>query len=149
MNDQSEQYSPGYRSKLINDYKQRHVSKDASFFTSYLRPGMMLLDCGCGPGSITKGFADIVKPSLVYGIDIEHKQILASKELAQNEQLKNLKFKVANVYDLPFENDLFDAVFAHTLLQHLKRPDKALKEMYRVLKPGVVSLVYEMMTKVA
>jgi len=136
MSNQNEQYSPGYRPKLINDYKQRHISKEASFFIPYLHSGMMLLDCGCGPGSITEGFAGIVQPGLVYGIDIEHEQIAASKKLAQHKQLKNMKFKVANVYNLPFGNDLFDAVFAHTLLQHLKDPNQALKEMYRVLKPG-------------
>jgi 2-polyprenyl-3-methyl-5-hydroxy-6-metoxy-1,4-benzoquinol methylase len=41
----------------------RTVSNAAAFFLAYLRPGMRVLDVGCGPGSITLGLAEVVAPA--------------------------------------------------------------------------------------
>ena len=99
---------------------------------------MRLLDCGCGPGSITVGLAKIVAPGQTIGIDLEPGQIERARLFAARDGAANLSFAVANIYDLPFADASFDAVFAHTVLEHLSDPRRVLRELRRVLKAGGV-----------
>jgi len=77
----------------------------------------------------------------VEGIDIEASQIAAARARAVERDLTNVQFQVGNIYELPFAADSFDGVFAHTVLQHLSDPLRALGEMRRVLRPhGIIGL---------
>ena len=104
----------------------------------YLKPGMSLLDCGCGPGTITLGFAEVVSPGRVIGMDVEESQVEIARSNAETVGLSNATFETANIYELPFDDNSFDAAFCHGVLDHLTDPLKALLEMRRVLKPGGV-----------
>jgi ubiquinone/menaquinone biosynthesis C-methylase UbiE len=64
-------YAPGYSPATIIHYASRTAVQQATFFLPHLRPGMSLLDCSCGPGTITIGLAQAVAPGQVVGIDIE------------------------------------------------------------------------------
>jgi len=98
---------------------------------------MTMLDCGCGPGSITIDLAPIVAPGHVTGIDQEPAQFEFAIQRAAGENL-NVSFKQASIYDLPFESHSFNAAFAHGLLSHLSEPMRGLAEIRRVLKPGAL-----------
>jgi SAM-dependent methyltransferase len=103
---------------------------------------MRLLDCGCGPGTVTLGFAEAVVPGEVVGVDIESGQVQAASALARERQVENVRFEVGSIYKLPFPDSSFDAAYAQSVLLHLREPLAALKEMRRVLKPdGVVGIV--------
>jgi ubiquinone/menaquinone biosynthesis C-methylase UbiE len=108
----------------------------AGFFLPYLRPGMRLLDCGCGVGSITVGLAAAVAPGEAVGVDIEPRQTAKARELAERHGVPNARFEVGSVYELPFPDDSFDAAFEANVFEHLKEPLRALREMRRVLRPG-------------
>lgn len=97
---------------------------------------MTLLDCGCGLGTITIGLAKAVAPGEVVGVDMEASQVDIARSRAAELGLTNLRFQMGNVCELAFAGNTFDAVFAHALLEHLRHPVKALKEMDRVLKTG-------------
>jgi ubiquinone/menaquinone biosynthesis C-methylase UbiE len=114
-------------------------ARHAAFFLPYVKTGMTLLDCGCGPGSLTVGLAQAVGPGMVVGIDCEPGVIARAKALGQAHAVPNVVFHVADVCALPFATGAFDAVFAHTLLQHLRQPVAALRAMHRVLRPGGVA----------
>jgi ubiquinone/menaquinone biosynthesis C-methylase UbiE len=133
-----EHYVPGYSPATIQHHAGRTAAQQAAFFLPYLRPGMSLLDCGCGPGTITIGLAQSVAPGQVLGIDIEPSLVERANVLSKEQAISNVRFKVANVFALPFSESSFDAVFASALLHHLTQPIRALKEMRRVLKPGGV-----------
>ncbi|MBW4562638.1 MAG: methyltransferase domain-containing protein [Mojavia pulchra JT2-VF2] len=136
-----EKYTPGYSSNATNFMANRTVDSHAVFFLPYLRPGMKLLDCGCGPGTITLGLARAIAPGTVTGIDQEASQICIAAENTLKQAIANANFRQANIYDLPFANESFDAVFSHALFEHLQEPAKALQEIFRVLKPeGVIGL---------
>ena len=49
----------------------RTASQEAAFFLPSLRPGIRVLDLGCGPGSITLGLAEAVDPGEVVGVDLQ------------------------------------------------------------------------------
>jgi SAM-dependent methyltransferase len=120
---------------------RRTAAREGAFFLPHLRAGMRVLDCGCGPGSITIGLAAAVAPGQVVGIDVDPRQIAAARALAAQEGVANVVFGAGSVYDLPFPDASFDAVFANAVLFHLRDPLAALRQMRRVLKPdGVVGI---------
>jgi ubiquinone/menaquinone biosynthesis C-methylase UbiE len=102
---------------------------------------MRLLDCGCGPGSITLGLAEVVSPGEVVGVDLEPRMIERARVLAGENGVSNVNFTVADITDLPFDDGQFDAVFSSSVLEHLVDPVKALSEMRRVLKPGGLTAI--------
>jgi SAM-dependent methyltransferase len=100
-----------------------------------LRPGVSLLDIGCGPGTITIDLAARVEPGTVLGIDRERAVITEAKRLRPAGSSANVKFTTGDVYSLQLDDQSFDVVHAHQVLQHLTDPVAALVEMRRVLRP--------------
>ncbi|MCZ6539652.1 MAG: class I SAM-dependent methyltransferase [Chloroflexi bacterium] len=137
MTDQQAQetYTHGYRSAVRNQ-QTRTAEDQGAFFIRHLRTGMKILDCGCGPGTITVGLADVVNPGQVVGIDSGEDVIDQAKKLV--EERTNLEFKVASVYEIPFPDGHFDGVLVHKVLEHVAEPETVMKEVTRVLKPGGV-----------
>lgn len=134
------QYTLGY-GKQGNAFSQRTASVEAGFFLPHLKPGMSVLDCGCGSGSITLGLAEAVVPGELIGLDIGEAAIAHARNLVKERGISNVQFDVGNINEIPFEDASFDAVFSHNVLEHLSNPFEVLKEMYRVLKPnGVIGL---------
>ena len=119
----------------------RRAARWVPFFLPHLRPGMRLLDAGCGPGSITLDLAEIVAPGEVVGVDRDPGQLELGRVLAAERGLGNVRFVVGDAYALPFAAPSFDAALAHTLLFHLHEPLRALQEVRRVLVPGGVAAV--------
>jgi len=133
-------YTPGYAEPTLRLMLQRTAAKHAAFFTPYLRGRMCVLDCGCGPATITLDLAKLVSPGQVVGIDLEPNQLRSAQDRSRQQGI-NASFGVASVYDLPFADSQFDAVFAHALFEHLREPVRALSEMRRVLRSsGIVGL---------
>ena len=127
----------GYDSPAIQDYySSREAEFVAAFFLPNLRSGMSLLDCGCGPGTITLGLAEAVAPGRVIGIDIEPGMVERAISIASERGIENVEFRVADIGSLPFDSGAFDAVFTASVLEHLPDPTQALVEIFRVLKPG-------------
>ena len=116
----------------------RRTGQVAAFLTPHLRAGMRLLDCGCGPGSITIDLAQVVAPGEAIGIDLREDALAHGCALARGRRIGNVTFQAASVYQLPYSDSSFDAAFACAVLQHLAAPLAALEEMRRVLKPGGV-----------
>ena len=132
-----ETYAHSYDSALtLKLHASRTVDKQAGWFLPYLQPGMMLLDCGCATGSITIGFAKVIAPGQVTGVDISEIEIERARERAAEAEITNIRFDVGNIYQLDFPDNSFDALFSHNVLEHMGEPDKALREMARVLKSG-------------
>src|SRR3984893_9137583 len=108
------------------------------FLAPHLRGGMRLIDCGCGPGSITVDLAQAVAPGRAIGLDLREDALIHGRTLARERGIASVAFHAASVYRLPYADGSFDAAFACAVLQHLAAPLAALKEIRRVLKPGGV-----------
>jgi ubiquinone/menaquinone biosynthesis C-methylase UbiE len=117
---------------------KRTLESHGAFFLPYLRPGLSVLDCGCGPGSITMGIAASIAPGEVVGIDFAQSQVECARAAAAREGHRNARFETGDAYSLAFESGRFDRVFSHALMEHLADPAAALRELCRILKPGGV-----------
>lgn len=136
--DRQNSYTVGYDAATQDFFRRRRATSHAAFFLPYLGSGATLLDCGCGPGTITLDFAAVVAPAEVVGIDIEPRQLRSvGRQVAEHKQ-PNLRFVAADLFTLPFPENTFDAVFVHGVLEHLQRPVAGLGEVRRVLRPGGV-----------
>ncbi len=135
---ESDSYFMGYGEDSDQIMLARTAREWAGFLIHYLKPGMRLLDCGSGPGSITVGLAEVVAPGEVVGIDLEPGQVARARALAERAGVSNVRFEVGSVYELPFPDASFDAAFEANLLEHVREPLRALREMRRVLRPGGV-----------
>ena len=130
-------YSMGYSEEFLRLLARRSAEKVAFHLLPHLRPGMKLLDVGCGPGTISVGLAEAVAPGDLYGIDIEASQVAMAQAAAQAGAGEgNAHFQVADVTGLPFEDNTFDVVHCHAVLMHVPNLAQALAEVRRVLKPG-------------
>jgi ubiquinone/menaquinone biosynthesis C-methylase UbiE len=133
---QTEAYTPGHTQNATDFMSKRSLESHGQFFLPYLTAGLSVLDCGCGPGTITLGIADRVAPGNVIGVDFGSSQIERASASAKSASTANVEFKTADCYKLPFADGTFDRVFSHALMEHLADPASAFKELHRVLKPG-------------
>jgi SAM-dependent methyltransferase len=131
-----ETYTPGHSANATDFMLRRTVESHGAFLLPHLRDGMHVLDCGCGPGSITCGVARRFPAAQVTGVDFAESQIARAQARAAGEGIANVSFRVASAYDLPFRDASFDVVFSHALLEHLQEPARAFAEFCRVLRAG-------------
>jgi len=116
----------------------RRIATSAAFFLPHLQPGVALLDCGCGPGTITIDFAEILAPKKVIGVDMDDRALDRARKAADERGIRNVRFEHGDIYSLGFADASFDAVWTSSTMQWLHRPRKAISEIRRVLKPGGV-----------
>jgi ubiquinone/menaquinone biosynthesis C-methylase UbiE len=135
----SNRYTPGHTPNATDFMSRRSVQSHGAFFIPHLTNGLSVLDCGCGPGSITLGIAELVAPAKVTGVDFGASQIEQACAAAGCRGIANVEFRTADCYSLPFANSSFDRVFSHALMEHLFDPLRAIGEMHRVLMPGGVA----------
>ena len=134
----AETYQLGHHPSVVARHARRTAETAAAFILPFLKPGMRVLDVGCGPGSITSGFAQRVAPGETIGIDPSADVIATAKSRAGATAPRNLSFEVGSIYEPRFAAGTFDAVFANQVLQHLRHPVDALRQMRALLAPGGV-----------
>ena len=133
-------YTHGHHESVLRSHRWRTAENSAAYLLPELRPGLSLLDIGCGPGTITVDLARIVAPGRVWGIDSSPEVLAGAADAAAASGLGNVVVSVGDVRRLDFDDASFDAVHAHQVLQHLTDPVGALREMRRVCHAdGVVA----------
>ncbi len=102
----------------------------------HIGSGKYVLDVGCGVG-VTACFIANKFGCRVVGVDIVAKMVERSRERAGKEGVMDrVEFRVADAQELPFEDDLFDAVITESVTAFPDDKQKAVNEYVRVTKPG-------------
>ena len=128
-------YTHGHHESVLRSHLWRTVENSAAYLAPRLEPGMSLLDVGCGPGNLTVDLARLVAPGRVVGIDNVGSIVQRAIRDAPKD-VGNVEFTAGDVYEMGFDDDTFDIVHAHQVLQHVSDPVAALSEMRRVCIPG-------------
>jgi ubiquinone/menaquinone biosynthesis C-methylase UbiE len=115
-------------------FDNRSLDADYATLISALKPGMRVLDVGCGTGAISKGIAErIGRHGHVTGIDNTEHFIKSGRETYSD--IKNLELIHSDVFR--FEpTEKFDLVVSARVLQWLNNPVEALSRFKQFLKPG-------------
>jgi ubiquinone/menaquinone biosynthesis C-methylase UbiE len=129
---------PQFMASLIdNPFRRKIQPPDTTPARHGIEPGMTVLEVGPGNGTYTVATARRVGArGKVVTIDIEPKMIERVKRRAETESVDNIEAKVADVYDLPFGDGTFDAIYMIAVIGEIPEPDKAMREFHRALSPS-------------
>ena len=108
---------------------------DAALRRVVLRqPVESLLDIGTGTGRVLELVAPEVESAI--GIDLSREMLAVARHNLDKDGLRHCQVRHADMYQLPFAQERFDAVTLHMVLHYSERPAQVLAEAARVLRPG-------------
>ncbi len=105
-------------------------ARRVKMLSSHLKPGMTVLELGCGTGYFTRELAR--SGADVVAIDVSPELLKIARA---NTSAPNVQYQIQNAYALSYSERVFDSVVGSSVLHHLEIKD-ALRDIYRVLKPG-------------
>jgi len=129
-------YTHGHHASVLRSHNWRTIENSAAYLEPELQAGRTLLDVGCGPGTITNEFAGRLAPGAVIGLDVAADVVAQAASTAADAKIANVTYEVGDAYALRFDDDSFDIVHAHQVLQHVSDPVALLRELGRVCRPG-------------
>jgi len=120
------------------NWRRLPTSERAQHIVQLLRErgAQRVLDVGCAIGRLSMLIA--AQGIEVYGLDASEKAIAFARAWAQDEQMPDIHFDVGMASTLTYPDNAFDAIIANAVLDHmpLSEAQKAVREMYAVLRPG-------------
>ena len=105
-------------------------ARRVKMLSGHLKPGMTVLELGCGAGYFTQELAR--SGADVVAIDVSPELLQLART---NCDAPNVQYETENAYELSYGDAVFDSVVGSSVLHHLEI-EQALRDVYRVLKPG-------------
>jgi SAM-dependent methyltransferase len=131
---------------LENPYVNRVAGAARLIDRAAVRPGMAVLDAGCGPGRLTVPLARRVgSAGRVVALDIQPEMLARARANVAAAGLDNVEFVAAGLGDGRLPASAFDRAFLVTVLGEIPDKEAALRELHRALKPGGVLSVTEVL----
>lgn len=128
-----------------NDYLSfgiHHLWRKKLVKWSGAKAGQSVLDCATGTGDLAIEFKKVVKSGKVIGTDFCAEMLIPAPEKAKAKGF-DISFSVADVTNLPFEDQSFDISSISFGIRNVADPKKGLSELARVTRPGGVVMVLE------
>lgn len=103
----------------------------------------IVADLGAGEGTLSQLLAQ--KAKKVIAIDSSEKMVEFGTQLAKNHDLPNLEYRLGDISSPPIDDQAVDLTIFSQALHHADRPRKALREAFRILKPGGVIVILDLL----
>jgi len=132
-------------STYVHGYSERETERladQANALTHLLHhdtsypPGSRVLECGCGTGAQTVFLAAGSPDAQIVSVDVSPASLDRARARVEAAGFRNVTFRVADLFHLPFAEASFHHVFVCFVLEHLTDPIKALRCLARMLRPG-------------
>jgi methionine biosynthesis protein MetW len=131
----TQEYYDDYWSRGLGNWSPRDMEIDAfqaKLLADRLPRGGNILEVGCGDGRFGR---------LLSAQGVSYRGLDVSAEAVEVCRTSGLQAQMHDLNEpLRYDDDLFDAVIAFEVLEHLFRPDRALSELHRVVRSGGVIL---------
>ena len=131
---ESEKYFDEVADRLGKNYVPGRSWESIGHFLFRLVPKITIADLGAGEGMISQLLAKRAKK--VYCIDSSKNMVRLGSELATKKNWLNLSYKLGDIEDVPLDPESVDLALMSQSLHHAQRPQRALSEAYRILKPS-------------
>ena len=138
MTEAKERWAAGDR---YEPYVGRWSRKVAVELLDWLRvpPGATWLDVGCGTGALSSQILERERPAAIVGVDPSAEFIAHARSRVGDARVS---FQVGDAQALPVESARFDAAAAALVLNFVPRPEAAMAQMVRAVKPGGAVAAY-------
>jgi ubiquinone/menaquinone biosynthesis C-methylase UbiE len=136
--DSKPEYGELLYKRAVGELPEMESSKAvARILQGWIQPDHCILDVGCGSGHYLKSLhREINTPFAYVGVDATSHYIHLAREAWQNAE--SVRFEVADIYSLPFDDSSFDVVISCNLLLHLPSIKKPISELIRVSRKKVL-----------
>ena len=122
------------RERLFRDDTERMIS---ALWQDQPPPfGIKVVELGCGPGFYSRRLAQRFPQIAVTGVDRSQSQIRAARQRVASARIQNCLFERVNALALPVADAAFDILIASRIFTILPDHERAVAEMFRVLKSG-------------
>lgn len=119
--------------KISKNYYDESISSSLINYNVF-RNDMTVVDLGCGNGFISRSIAKYVRE--VIAVDLSSEMLRELRDKALKENINNITTLESDGRNIPLGSSSIDIVCANMYLHHIENPETAIKEMYRILKPG-------------
>jgi 2-polyprenyl-3-methyl-5-hydroxy-6-metoxy-1,4-benzoquinol methylase len=123
-------------SKIYDEETQRFEQmyiKTAELTKHYLSKNNVVLEIGCGTGTLTNDIANCVK--VIHAIDFSTRMIDIAKRKANECKINNIEFKQATIFDVKYKGESFDVILAFNTLHCIEAVEITISRIYELLKP--------------
>jgi SAM-dependent methyltransferase len=103
-----------------------------------------LIDVACGPGVVTAAIAP--GAASVVAFDATEEMLEKARSRCAKASLHNVDFKRGDAENLPFDDARFDGVVTRLAIHHFADPQRALDEMFRILRPGGMGVIVDIVS---
>lgn len=125
----------------IISFKQHDIWRNRTNKEIFIHDEYKVLDLCCGTGDWTIQLADRNNDAHIFGLDFSENMLeVAEKKIKKYD---NITLIQGDAMNLPYENDTFDVITIGFGLRNLPDYQKAIEEVYRVLKPGGQFVILE------
>ena len=140
----ADSYVHGYgESEHLRLQDQASTLSDLLHHDTRYPAGCSVLEAGCGVGSQTITLARRSPHASFTSVDISGDSVEATATRVRDAEVGNVQVEQADIFDLPYEPNSFDHVFVCFVLEHLRRPVEALRNLKSRLKAGGTITVIE------